>query len=316
MYALLWPLSPTPAVPIIPDYLYQLEHDHILRNQPPTNTTTTPTLLTPTPWTPQEPAVPTFSLPQTLLVTPQASPTGPNTLYRQPRFLRVPKKLSPQSHRQQQLLRLLKKPDDRPSLDVADLKGTFLTDIESVSDSPRYEQFREDRKTERGMRRNEEIEGIYNEDDENNQRTKNNGHHLLQKSLFAEEEIGQHKDEVELQQSKDILQPVRPLPLATMTNSPPHEPPSSAAPAHQQEPPPPRAEAGVRPSTSSADEGIITENGRVGLLFSSKALVQLLVNPLVGPLTAHVGYSLPLVVGTHNLILSALREYRTIVQMS
>ncbi|XP_045595413.1 synaptic vesicular amine transporter [Procambarus clarkii] len=53
-------------------------------------------------------------------------------------------------------------------------------------------------------------------------------------------------------------------------------------------------------------QDIINENGRVGLLFSSKALVQLLVNPLVGPLTAHVGYSLPLIVGTHNLILSAL----------
>ncbi|XP_069951879.1 synaptic vesicular amine transporter isoform X3 [Cherax quadricarinatus] len=53
-------------------------------------------------------------------------------------------------------------------------------------------------------------------------------------------------------------------------------------------------------------QDIIAENGRVGLLFSSKALVQLVVNPLVGPLTAHVGYSFPLVVGTHNLILSAL----------
>nr|XP_053640678.1 synaptic vesicular amine transporter-like [Cherax quadricarinatus] len=55
-------------------------------------------------------------------------------------------------------------------------------------------------------------------------------------------------------------------------------------------------------------QDIIAENGRVGLLFSSKALVQLVVNPLVGPLTAHVGYSFPLVVGTHNLILSALRK--------
>ncbi|XP_042871828.1 synaptic vesicular amine transporter-like [Penaeus japonicus] len=51
---------------------------------------------------------------------------------------------------------------------------------------------------------------------------------------------------------------------------------------------------------------IINENERVGLLFSSKAFVQLLVNPLVGPLTARVGYSLPLVAGTHILILSAL----------
>lgn len=56
-------------------------------------------------------------------------------------------------------------------------------------------------------------------------------------------------------------------------------------------------------------QDIIKENGRVGLLFSSKAMVQLVVNPMVGPLTAHIGYSLPLILGTHNLILSALREY-------
>ncbi|KAK3877736.1 hypothetical protein Pcinc_017588 [Petrolisthes cinctipes] len=59
-------------------------------------------------------------------------------------------------------------------------------------------------------------------------------------------------------------------------------------------------------SPTRLPEHIINENGRVGLLFSSKALVQLLVNPLIGPLTSHVGYSLPLVVGTHTLIVSAL----------
>ncbi|KAK4302182.1 hypothetical protein Pmani_025716 [Petrolisthes manimaculis] len=59
-------------------------------------------------------------------------------------------------------------------------------------------------------------------------------------------------------------------------------------------------------SPTRLPEHIINENGRVGLLFSSKALVQLLVNPFIGPLTSHVGYSLPLVVGTHTLIVSAL----------
>ncbi|XP_063609348.1 synaptic vesicular amine transporter-like [Penaeus indicus] len=59
-------------------------------------------------------------------------------------------------------------------------------------------------------------------------------------------------------------------------------------------------------SIAATPHDIINENERVGLLFSSKAFVQLLVNPLVGPLTARVGYSLPLVAGTHVLILSAL----------
>lgn len=56
-------------------------------------------------------------------------------------------------------------------------------------------------------------------------------------------------------------------------------------------------------------EDISSENWKVGLLLSSKALVQLMVNPMVGSLTAHIGYSLPLVFGTHNLLLSAVRRY-------
>uniref|UniRef100_A0A3Q3BG18 Solute carrier family 18 member A1 n=1 Tax=Kryptolebias marmoratus TaxID=37003 RepID=A0A3Q3BG18_KRYMA len=39
------------------------------------------------------------------------------------------------------------------------------------------------------------------------------------------------------------------------------------------------------------------ENVRVGLLFASKALVQLLVNPFVGPLTNRVGYHIPMFAG-------------------
>ncbi|XP_068204363.1 synaptic vesicular amine transporter-like [Palaemon carinicauda] len=53
-------------------------------------------------------------------------------------------------------------------------------------------------------------------------------------------------------------------------------------------------------------QDIINENSWVGLLFSSKAFVQLIVNPFIGPLTSRIGYSLPLLVGTHNLIISAL----------
>ncbi|XP_030639323.1 chromaffin granule amine transporter [Chanos chanos] len=39
------------------------------------------------------------------------------------------------------------------------------------------------------------------------------------------------------------------------------------------------------------------ENMRVGLLFASKALVQLLVNPFVGPLTNRIGYHIPMFAG-------------------
>ncbi|XP_064107309.1 synaptic vesicular amine transporter-like [Macrobrachium nipponense] len=53
-------------------------------------------------------------------------------------------------------------------------------------------------------------------------------------------------------------------------------------------------------------QDIINENSWVGLLFSSKAFVQLIVNPFIGPLTSRIGYSLPLLVGTQNLIISAL----------
>lgn len=51
---------------------------------------------------------------------------------------------------------------------------------------------------------------------------------------------------------------------------------------------------------------IDSENGRVGILLSSKALVQLLLNPMVGIITAKVGYHLPLFFGTSTLLLSAI----------
>ncbi|KAF5897833.1 chromaffin granule amine transporter, partial [Clarias magur] len=39
------------------------------------------------------------------------------------------------------------------------------------------------------------------------------------------------------------------------------------------------------------------ENVRVGLMFASKAIVQLLVNPFVGPLTNRIGYHIPMLAG-------------------
>ncbi|NWI16605.1 VMAT1 protein, partial [Crypturellus soui] len=54
------------------------------------------------------------------------------------------------------------------------------------------------------------------------------------------------------------------------------------------------------------DEFLAEENVRVGLLFASKALVQLLVNPLVGPLTNRIGYHIPMFTGFLTLFLSTI----------
>nr|CAD7576524.1 unnamed protein product [Timema californicum] len=65
-------------------------------------------------------------------------------------------------------------------------------------------------------------------------------------------------------------------------------------------------DAGVSTLVQAPPGSLLDENGRVGLLLSSKALVQLLTNPLVGVVTSHVGYSLPLFVGLINLLVAAL----------
>ncbi|NXA41709.1 VMAT1 protein, partial [Eudromia elegans] len=51
---------------------------------------------------------------------------------------------------------------------------------------------------------------------------------------------------------------------------------------------------------------LANENVRVGLLFASKALVQLLVNPVMGPLTNRIGYHIPMFTGFIIMFLSTL----------
>ncbi|XP_030581739.1 chromaffin granule amine transporter-like [Archocentrus centrarchus] len=48
------------------------------------------------------------------------------------------------------------------------------------------------------------------------------------------------------------------------------------------------------------------ENVRVGLLFASKALIQLLVNPFVGPLTNRIGYHIPMFAGFIIMFMSTI----------
>ena len=42
---------------------------------------------------------------------------------------------------------------------------------------------------------------------------------------------------------------------------------------------------------------LMSETAEVGLMFASKAVVQLIANPFVGPLTNKIGYSIPMFMG-------------------
>uniref|UniRef100_A0A671MDU9 Chromaffin granule amine transporter-like n=1 Tax=Sinocyclocheilus anshuiensis TaxID=1608454 RepID=A0A671MDU9_9TELE len=53
------------------------------------------------------------------------------------------------------------------------------------------------------------------------------------------------------------------------------------------------------------------ENVRVGLLFASKALVQLMVNPFVGPLTNRIGYHIPMFAGFVIMFVSTISKSLT-----
>lgn len=56
------------------------------------------------------------------------------------------------------------------------------------------------------------------------------------------------------------------------------------------------------------DEDLEKENGPVGILLSAKALVQLVLNPIVGIWTTKVGYSVPIFFGSVNLLIASLCE--------
>ncbi|CAB0044266.1 unnamed protein product [Trichogramma brassicae] len=64
--------------------------------------------------------------------------------------------------------------------------------------------------------------------------------------------------------------------------------------------------ASVAVAANSSSDLAVDENGRVGLLLSSKALVQLVLNPAVGSLTGRLGYARPLLLGNVGLLLVAL----------
>ncbi|PIO29471.1 hypothetical protein AB205_0112480 [Aquarana catesbeiana] len=55
-----------------------------------------------------------------------------------------------------------------------------------------------------------------------------------------------------------------------------------------------------------ADSSLLNENVKVGLLFASKATVQLLTNPFIGPLTNRIGYQIPMFAGFCIMFLSTI----------
>ncbi|XP_020482353.1 synaptic vesicular amine transporter [Labrus bergylta] len=68
--------------------------------------------------------------------------------------------------------------------------------------------------------------------------------------------------------------------------------------------------AAAPPQNSSdcpkANSMLLNENVKVGMLFASKATVQLITNPFIGPLTNRIGYQLPIFIGFCIMFLSTI----------
>ncbi|KAM3912613.1 synaptic vesicular amine transporter [Leptodactylus fuscus] len=73
-------------------------------------------------------------------------------------------------------------------------------------------------------------------------------------------------------------------------------------------PTPAPAQTSTAPPSScpKADDTLLNENVKVGLLFASKATVQLLTNPFIGPLTNRIGYQIPMFAGFCIMFLSTI----------
>lgn len=61
-------------------------------------------------------------------------------------------------------------------------------------------------------------------------------------------------------------------------------------------------------------ETLETDNGPLGALLASKAFVQLAFTPLIGYLTEIVGCHIPLLLGSCNMFLAAIRKYFTFIE--
>uniref|UniRef100_UPI0037E9B4A2 synaptic vesicular amine transporter n=1 Tax=Semicossyphus pulcher TaxID=241346 RepID=UPI0037E9B4A2 len=73
----------------------------------------------------------------------------------------------------------------------------------------------------------------------------------------------------------------------------------------------PAAPTAAAPPQNSSDcprstSMLLNENVKVGMLFASKATVQLITNPFIGPLTNRIGYQLPIFVGFCIMFISTI----------
>ncbi|KAK0396707.1 hypothetical protein QR680_001821 [Steinernema hermaphroditum] len=79
-----------------------------------------------------------------------------------------------------------------------------------------------------------------------------------------------------------------------------------------EKPPKPSVPVAPRERQLSAEEAemrhktLAEENVQVGLMFGSKALIQLITNPMIGPLTNKIGYTLPMFAGFCIMFLSTV----------
>uniref|UniRef100_A0A8D9BS38 Probable vesicular acetylcholine transporter-A n=1 Tax=Cacopsylla melanoneura TaxID=428564 RepID=A0A8D9BS38_9HEMI len=64
----------------------------------------------------------------------------------------------------------------------------------------------------------------------------------------------------------------------------------------------------VKDITLDQSEVLGNENGKIGILLASKALIQIIINPLIGVLTQYLGYNVILFLGSVNLLIATLRK--------
>ncbi|XP_056364772.1 chromaffin granule amine transporter [Oenanthe melanoleuca] len=111
----------------------------------------------------------------------------------------------------------------------------------------------------------------------------------------------------EYEAAESSASPALPAPPPTAPGAPPFSRPGTTAPAGGFTSPgngssPPAPGRGCL----RGGEFLAQENTRVGLLFASKALVQLLLNPWVGLLTNRIGYHIPMFLGFTIMFLSTV----------
>ncbi|KAG9344615.1 hypothetical protein JZ751_011287 [Albula glossodonta] len=70
--------------------------------------------------------------------------------------------------------------------------------------------------------------------------------------------------------------------------------------------PAPRNATTPDPDCPKGTEQLLNENVKVGLLFASKATVQLITNPFIGPLTNRIGYQIPMFAGFCIMFISTI----------